>query len=243
MLCHRTSAEWFSGSADRPRGPGEETSSGNAGILSLSSIAPLASPELITRLLKLVTNLDTDFRLHYRHLPRLLPWIVRFLTRCNVKQYMEDGQLIDALTVPSVAAHRDLIGECKAQHLINQSGCLRLYRNLQSYRKDELERELFNLCQVNYSTLDRHEIHDLEPDLTDIFVRAILINDSISITNPESLCKYYAEYFRTLGGELKQSEVTQISQESNLWRIVTSDGIEHIERLLIALGASTPELI
>jgi D-amino-acid dehydrogenase len=225
------------------KGPGEETSSGNAGILSLSSIAPLASPELITRLPRLAANLDGDFMLHYQHLPMLLPWIVRFLTRCKRKQYIQDGRLIDALTTPSVAAHLDLIAESKAGHLLNQSGCLRLYRNPRTYLREELERDLFKLCEVNYSILDKHEIHDLEPDLAKLFVKAVFIKDSISITNPESLCKCYAEYFQALGGILKQAEVTQLSQESDGWRVVTSDGIEQAERLIVALGAWTPELI
>jgi len=225
------------------RGPGEETSSGNAGILSLSSVAPLASPELITRLPRLAANLDADFKIHYPHLPMLLPWIVRFLARCNRRQYMQDGLLINALTVPSVAVHLNLIRESKAGHLVKQNGGLKLYRNPQTYFRDELERDLFKQCRINFSILDKHEIHDLEPDLSEIFVKAVLINDSISITNPESLCKCYAKYFRALGGDLEQAEVTELSQESNHWRVVTSDGTECVERLIIALGAWTPELI
>jgi D-amino-acid dehydrogenase len=225
------------------KGPGEETSSGNAGILSLSSIAPLASPELITRIPRLAANLDADFRLHYPHLLSLLPWLMRFLVRCNRKQYMHDGALIDALTVPSVAAHLDLIAECKAGHLVNRIGGLRLYRKLKTYLKDGLERELFDRCGLNYSILDRHDIHDLEPDLSDIFVKAISINDSISIINPKSLCQCYAHYFQTLGGEIRQAEVKQLSQQENGWRVGTSAGSEMIKRLVIAMGAWTPALI
>ena len=47
------------------RGPGEETSSGNAGILSYSNITPLADPALLPRLHRLLLNLDTDFLMHY----------------------------------------------------------------------------------------------------------------------------------------------------------------------------------
>ena len=225
------------------RGPGEETSSGNAGILSLSSIAPLASPELITRLPRLAANLDADFKMHYQHLPMLLPWLVRFLARCNRKQYIRDGELIDALTGPSVTAHLNLIGESKAESLVNRSGSLRLYRHLSTFLREQLERDLFDRCQVNYSILDRSEIYDLEPDLTNLFVKAVLINDTISISNPESLCKCYAEYFQALGGILKQAEVKQISQESNQWRVELAGGVELVERLVVAMGAWTPELI
>ena len=225
------------------RGPGEETSSGNAGILSLSSIAPLASPELITRLPRLAANLDADFKMHYPHLPMLLPWLVRFLVRCNRKQYIEDGLLIDALTGPSVTAHLNLIRESKAEYLVNRNGGLRLYRHLSTFVKEQLERDLFDRCQVKYSILDQNEITDLEPDLSNLFVKAVLINDTISISNPESLCKCYAEYFQALGGELRLADVKQISQESNQWRVVTADGVDLVERLVVAMGAWTPELL
>ncbi len=53
------------------REPGSETSSGNAGILSLGSIAPLASPALLPRLPGLIANRYADFKMHYPHLPQL----------------------------------------------------------------------------------------------------------------------------------------------------------------------------
>ena len=224
-------------------GPGEETSSGNAGILSLSSITPLASPALLSRLPRLAANLDNDFRLHYQHLPKLLPWIVRFLARCNRRQYLQDGLLINALTVPSVAGHLDLIDKSNASHLVNQNGSLRLYRNLSTFFKDELERNLFSQCQVDFSILDQDEIHGLEPDLADIFSKAVFIKDSISVLNPESLCKHYAGYFQSLGGEIKLADVTQLSQESSGWRILTTTGVETAKRLVIAMGAWTPGLL
>ena len=50
------------------RGPGEETSSGNAGVFSYSNVTPIASPELLGRLHRLILNQDTDLLLHYPHL-------------------------------------------------------------------------------------------------------------------------------------------------------------------------------
>jgi len=203
----------------------------------------LASPALLPRLPRLAANLDTDFLMHYPHLPRLLPWLFKFLVRCNRKNYLDDGRLIDALTVPSVAAHLKLIRASQAERLVNASGGLRLYRNIETYRRDKLERDLFDICGLNYSVLEGQEISSLEPDIADIFIKAVLIKDSISIRNPESLCKCYAKYFQQLGGELKQSEVTSLSYEKDQWRLHTDDDPELVGRLVVCLGAWTPELI
>jgi D-amino-acid dehydrogenase len=46
------------------RGPGEETSSGNAGLLSCSNVTPIADPSLLPRLHHLLLNRDDDFLLH-----------------------------------------------------------------------------------------------------------------------------------------------------------------------------------
>ena len=61
------------------QGIGEETSSGNAGLLSYSNITPIASPQLLPRLFRLLLNRDADLLLHYPHLPALTPWLLRFL--------------------------------------------------------------------------------------------------------------------------------------------------------------------
>ena len=225
------------------REPGSETSSGNAGILSLGSIAPLASPALLPRLPGLIANQYADFRMHYPHLPQLLPWLMRFLVRCNRKTYLHDGALMNALTVASVDAHRVLIRESNSEYLMNELGGLRLYRQLKTYANDELERQLFELCGVDYAVLDKTEIEDLEPDLIDNFVKAVWVKNSISLRSPQELCQNYARYFQSLGGVIKQVEVEGILQVNNSWQMQTSAGQLETPKLVVCLGAWTSSII
>jgi len=102
---------------------------------------------------------------------------------------------------------------------------------------------LFDLCGLKYSVLEGQEIGSLEPDIANIFKKAVLIEDSISIINPESLCKGYAKYFQQLGGELKRAEVTLVSHEKDQWRLHATEGLELAERLVVCMGAWTPDLI
>ena len=225
------------------REPGSETSSGNAGILSLGSIAPLASPALLPRLPGLIANRYPDFRMHYPHLPELVPWLIRFLLRCNRKTYLHDGALMNALTVASVDAHRALIRESNSEHLMNELGGLRLYRQHKTFANDELERELFDLCGVDYTELDKVEIRDLEPDLIENFIKAVWVKNSISLRNPQELCQNYAGYFQSLGGVIKQAEVEGIKQVNNRWQLQTGRGQLETPKLVVCLGAWTPSVI
>ncbi len=225
------------------RAPGMETSHGNAGVLSLSSVVPLASPALLSRIPGLLTNRHADFRLHYAQLPQLLPWLIRFLMRCNRPTYRRDGELINALTVASVAAHRELIRLSGAEHLLNSGGGLRLYRHLKSFHKDAIERELFDSCRVDYAILESKEIKALEPDLDERFVKAVWIKQSISLKDPQALCCLYADYFLSLGGVIRRLEVSQIQPDGESWRLVTSEGEKSLERLVVCLGAWTADMI
>lgn len=225
------------------RGFGEETSYGNAGLLSISSVTPLASPMLLSRLFRLATNQDSDFHIRYSHLPWLLPWLTKFLMRCNRKTYMNDGLAMGKLTLPSVEKHLSWIKQANAEYLLNPMGALKLYRNPQTYEHSSLERELYDQCGVKYTMIDRAGCHDLEPDLHDVFEKGLLIEETQSLRDPQALSQCYATLFLSLGGQFKQVDVKQIINHSNQWEVTSDRGKDIVENLVVCMGAWTPTLL
>lgn len=225
------------------REPGEETSSGNAGLLSYSNVTPIADPELLRRLLRLLFNRETDFLLHYPHLWSLIPWLARFLIRCRRKTYLADGAAMGALTLASIEVHRQWIAEAGAQHLFNQVGGLKLYRDRRTFMRDQLERELLQRCGIRHTLLEAEQIYEYEPDLKRIFVQAVLINETVSIRNPEKLCKAYAQMFVAAGGQVRRADIRSLRQANGAWELTTGQGSETVASLVVCLGAWTPELI
>ena len=223
--------------------PGSETSAGNAGIFSLGSIAPLASPALIPRIPGLITNSYADFRMHYPHLLPLMPWLFRFLGRCNRSTYLRDGQLIHQLTAASLEMHLALIEQSNANDLAVHNGGLRLYRRHKSFEKDEIERELLQRCGVEYEVVEQADIKSLEPDLSPRFVRALWTRQSVSVKSPYTLCERYTDYFRSLGGNVRQDEVRSVQARENGWSMFTTQGERQVGKLVLCLGAWTPELL
>ncbi len=225
------------------RGPGEETSYGNAGVLSYSNVTPLARPELITRAHRLLLNRDADLLLHYPHLLKLLPWLGRFALRCRRKVFLQDGQAMSALTLPSIELHRQWIAQCKAQHLLNPPGILKLYRNRQTFIRDRLERELYDLCGIKYSLLDPDQISEYEPDLHPVFVKAVMIDESLSLRNPGKLCQAYTDLFLRAGGLLQRAEIHALNWIDHRWELSGNQGRHRTDRLVVCLGAWTADII
>ncbi len=225
------------------RGPGEETSSGNAGLLSYSNVTPIASPALLGRLHQLILNRDADFLLHYPHLLSLIPWLVRFLSRCRRKTYLADGYSMSALTLASVEVHKQWIAEAGAQHLLNQGGGLKLYRDRRTFMRDRLERELLQRCGIKHTLLEADQIYEYEPDLKRIFVQAVLIDETPSIRNPEKLCKAYAQMFVEAGGQVRRADIKSLRPVNGGWELTTGQGSETVAEVVACMGAWTPELI
>jgi D-amino-acid dehydrogenase len=225
------------------RGPGEETSSGNAGILSYSNITPLADPALLARLHRLILNRDDDFLLHYPHLLSLLPWFARFLRRCKRDTYLRDGNAMNQLTSASVALHKQWIEQAGAQDLLNRGGGLKLYRRRETFLRDQLERDLLQQCAVRHQVLDAQQAYELEPDLKKVFVQAVLIEESVSIRNPEKLCKHYARMFSEAGGRVEQVAVQSLREAPDGWEVTTDQEVLNTPRVVVCMGAWTPELI
>lgn len=220
-----------------------ETSSGNAGLLSYSNVTPIADPELLRRCLRLLLNRETDFLIHYPHLLSLLPWLMRFALRCRRSTYLRDGQAMAALTLPSIELHKQWIAEANAQRLLNQGGGLKLYRQQRTYARDQLERELLQLCGVKFTLLDADQVYQLEPDLKRIFGRGVLIDDSISIRNPEKLCQAYARLFTDAGGVFRQQEIRSVRPATSGWVLSSETSVETVTNLVLCLGAWTPAIL
>lgn len=223
--------------------PGEETSAGNAGILSYSNITPLASPELLSRMHRLLLNRDADLLLHYPHLPALLPWLARFLWRCRRETYLSDGDAMGVLTSASIEIHKQWIEKSGLQSLLNQGGGLKLYRSRQTFLRDQLERELLQRCGVAHTLVDADQVYRLEPDLKRVFVEGVLIDESISIRNPEKLCKAYAQWFVEAGGQVSRDQVSALRPRDGGWELTTGQCVQTVDRVVVCLGAWTPELI
>jgi D-amino-acid dehydrogenase len=60
------------------RGPAEETSYGNAGIIQVEGVVPYPFPKELSKLAKYAFNMLPEANLHYSALPSIAPWLIRY---------------------------------------------------------------------------------------------------------------------------------------------------------------------
>ena len=62
-----------------PRAPGTSTSFGNAGGIGTGAVVPNSTPALWRDIPRMLFDRDSAVRVSWRYLPRLAPWLIRFL--------------------------------------------------------------------------------------------------------------------------------------------------------------------
>lgn len=194
--------------------PGHATSFGNAGVLARSSLMPINNPGILADLPSLLSNTSASLRYDPKYVLSNLSWACRFLLGTRKKTFDETTGALDALIRLSIAKNLELIKACDETGLLSEKGWIFLYRTIHSYRRAGLLRKTMRKFKVGFEELDRHGLHDLEPDLAPIFPQALWIRDSYSVNNPLALVKAYTARFSDLGGTVERGEATFVSETS-----------------------------
>ena len=223
--------------------PASETSYGNAGVIAQSAIHPLADPALIPQLPRLMMNRDTRFRLEYPDLPRLTPWLGRFSSNMNQRDFHRCSNAIADISVDAVSRHRDLMREAGVEHLLNPTGWLKLYRTTAALAAVSEKEADFLEHGVRCQIVGPEEIKTLEPDLLCEPVGGLWMNDSHSVTSPAALAQGYLELLLESGGRFQQASLEHIDRGNGEWRVTTDSGMESSTHVVVALGSWSNQLL
>ncbi|HAR54167.1 MAG TPA: FAD-dependent oxidoreductase, partial [Roseovarius nubinhibens] len=89
-------------------GPGAGASYGNAGLLAQWAIAPINSPGIIRQGIKSLADPNAPLFLQYSYLPRLLPWLLRYVAQGTDTRTQRMAAGLHNLLHDSVEQHRAL---------------------------------------------------------------------------------------------------------------------------------------
>jgi D-amino-acid dehydrogenase len=225
------------------RGPGEETSYGNAGIIEGDTVFPHPFPSDATTLLRVATGRAPEANYHLAFLPRVAPWLLAYRAWSSPQRLIETAKLMRPLFARAVAEHEALMAESGAERFLRKTGWLKLYRSEHALVATALERKVAEGFGIVHRILDADGARALEPALAPVFRRAVFWERVTSVSDPLAVTRAYAQRFAELGGRLVKGDAMTLRRGAQACRVGTSEGSIEAGHAVIALGPWTNDLL
>ncbi|MGA3401288.1 MAG: FAD-dependent oxidoreductase [Acetobacteraceae bacterium] len=226
-----------------PRPPGTATSFGNAGGIVTGAVVPNSTPALRRDLRRILFDKDSAVRLRWSYLPRLAPWLLRFLSEGRDERVREIARALQPLVSRAYEAHRELITVSGADGIVRPVGWLKVYAKEANFAATQYDRTIMAANGVRFDVLEGDEIRQLEPALAPRFEKALFQPDSAFVTSPRKLTEAHAAHFVRIGGALVQERVRGITPEPAGVMLDCEFGYRQVDAVVIAAGAWSQELV
>lgn len=224
--------------------PGEETSYGNAGIITREAVNTKPFPRSFREISRVLRNRSTDIRYRWSAIYRLQRPLLQYWIYSSPKNIEKIDEEWATLIQHCTDEHEPMIRASGADELVNKIGWIELHRKPSSFEKS-IDKALKAADKgVEYQVLSLAELQELEPNVnfTD-YVGGIHWKNSWQIKNPGSLVKAYAKNFEAMAGEIKQSTVKNIIQIEEGWQVITDSETHLCQNLIIAAGPWSADII
>ena len=219
-----------------PNEPGSQTSYGNAGVITDSSLIVINNPQLLKSLFSLIFKTRNSFRYSKLFVITRFFWVLRFLMFSNQKHMENAAKAYKALQTLSLKTHHELIKKSLSTNLILKPGWLKLFKNEDSFQNYSNEMNILNKNNVNYIELNTAQIKDKFPELKVNFARGILFKNSIRVNSPLKLSKKYFDYFLKIGGTYIKDSCNSLLY-NNKWQLLTSKNDNYeFDHVIVATG-------
>ena len=192
------------------QGPGDGASYGNGGVLASCSIVPVTGPSLIAKAPRLLLDRDGPLFLRWAYLPKLSPWLCRYLSHANAADTRRISNALKEIIGDSLADHQALAQGTRAEKLIVPADYLYAYDSRAHYEADAFSWELRREAGFTWRELESPEFRKYDPAFADSFGFAICLPGHGRIADPGAYVKDLAAEVDASGGRILQAEVTDI---------------------------------
>lgn len=226
--------------------PGSGCSFGNAGIIAVDHVAPLASPRTVAGIPRMLVHANSPLRLRPQGIPRMTPWMWKFVRQASPRNYARNTTSLASLVTVAKNGWRRLLesGEIPAK-LFRDIGALYVYEKPETNAARRQLIDTFDRFQVEYQELGADEIRAMYlPSLKAKISHGRFMPEMASVANPHRIVQSLFEAARAAGATFIQFRVEGISVKPD-GTVTVQAGAEKIsaDKVLIAAGALSAKLI
>lgn len=224
--------------------PGQETSFGNAGIISPWSIIPQAMPGVWKSIPGMLLNADGPLRVRMPFWPKMVPWGLKFLANGTEDTVRRSSQVMELLCGPSIELFRRHLTGTGHENLVVDSYYVHAFRSAEGVSLENLDYRIRRERGGDLELIYKDELQDIEPSLSTDFKAAVLIKGQARAVSPGDIGKVLAEKARKQGAEFIRAEIRHLNRaDDRQWSIITDSKPLTAARLVIAAGVWSADLL
>jgi D-amino-acid dehydrogenase len=217
--------------------PGRGATFGNAGSFGTASCVPFSLPGVLKRVPKMLFDQQSPLKMRWAHLPRALPWFLRFVEAARPERVEAIAAARNALLVHTHSAYAPLIEAAGAGEWVRPDGLLLTFESEAAFAAASYALDLRRRNGVHMDILDGNEARQMEPALSPAVVRAVSLPDVARTYDPWRLCDALARDFVRRGGEIVKAEVRGFALgPDGPTRLITDGGALDVDLVVLAAG-------
>lgn len=222
-------------------GPGEGCSKGNAGMLETNAIIPVAEPGLIRQLPGMLMDPMGPLAVRWTHLPRLLPWLLRFLWQSRDAAARANAYKLAPLVRHAFDAYGPLLDATGSEDLVRETGWLWVFESDKAFNGMKWQQAMRREMGIEMQPLQGDALFEKAPALTRDAAMGLFFPTSRSCVEPHELVRRLVAGFEREGGQLKRESVERVVPGSSI-TLHTDQGRRQTETVVLACGAWTGRL-
>ena len=146
---------------------------------------------------------------------KTIPFLLRYLSYAKTDKVEYISKHLVSLLSDSIGEHKKLAEGTQATRWIERSPFLFIYKNKDDFIKDSFTWDLRKKHGFNLIDIEKNELKNLLPGLSNEYQFAIKINDQGYISNSQNYLDDLISGFKELGGEIIEDEVVDIVSKEN----------------------------
>lgn len=220
-------------------GPGEGASYGNGSMLTCEAVVPIQTPGIAWRVPAMLLDPIGPLRVRWGYLPRLVPWLSRFLLESRWPRVEAASIALARLLKGALEDFDPLLRQAGAEAMVRRTGFLMVYESEAGFRRAQPLIALQRRRGVEMEIFDAEALRAREPNLAPIFARGILYPEVAQALDVFRLVQVLADSFVAQGGTLTREEVRDFAFASDrkVAAVATDRGLHPCDAVVVAAGA------
>lgn len=225
-------------------GGSQAASHGNGAFLSPASIIPMSGPGLWKQVPGYLLDPTGALTIRWRHLPRLLPWLWRFLlSGVTAARVERTAAALSQLLRDAPARHAAQAEAIGRPDLIRRDGLIYAFADRAAFETEALSWGLRRKFGVQMRALDAAELHRRLPALAPTYHFAIELTEGGHCTDPGGYVAALVDAALRGGATLRATAATGLAIENGRLRAVrTAAGDIACDMAVIASGVRSKRL-